>query len=411
MKKAVFTICAKNYLAQAITLRESVLKYNSELDFYLFLSDLNDVEGVPAYVQELNEDWIPLWRSMAFKYNVIEFSTSIKPFCFRKLFNEDYDKVIYLDPDIFVTQSLDSIYQMLDLKSIVLSPHYCNIQTSYSGSVTEEEILFVGIYNLGFGAICNNIIGNKIINWWCDRLENKCYADHNDALHVDQRWMDFIPCFFPNDTLITHHMGINPAIWNLHERVLEIDPDKKYLIRNVETGEIFPLLFFHFSGFDPFNPSILNRRHPKYGVMQFPSFKPLIEDYVDAIYRNGYDVYSKLKYSFNMFEDGQNIMPLYRRLYRSEINELLDENPFSINSNIYQLLKENNLLSGVIGSSFRVIKPEESTKKSYFINILIFGLKIAKKILGIRYYASLLNNLSELARYEKQTFLLKRGKV
>ena len=36
----------------------------------------------------LNDTWIPKWREMAFKYGVIEFNTSIKPFCFYKLFNE-----------------------------------------------------------------------------------------------------------------------------------------------------------------------------------------------------------------------------------------------------------------------------------------------------------------------------------
>ena len=277
MKNVIFTICAKNYLAQALTLRESVYIHNPEVDFYLFISDLNDSDIVPDFVVELNDDWIPNWKQMAFKYNVIEFSTSIKPFCINKLFLEGYDQVIYLDPDTYVTSNLKPIFNMLGDNSIVLSPHYCNIQTQYSGSVTEEELLWVGIYNLGFCAISNNSVGHKIVAWWCNRLADKCYADHKDGLHVDQKWMDFIPCFFPNDTLITHHMGINPAIWNLHERELEIDNSGKYYIRNIETQELFPLLFFHFSGFDPFNSKVLNRRHPRYGIDKFPTFKPLID--------------------------------------------------------------------------------------------------------------------------------------
>ena len=80
-----FTICAKNYLAQALTLRESFLKHNPSLNFFIFLADkidgVEDVDGVVA----LDKSWIPDWVNMAFKYDVIEFNTSIKPFCFGKI--------------------------------------------------------------------------------------------------------------------------------------------------------------------------------------------------------------------------------------------------------------------------------------------------------------------------------------
>lgn len=407
MKNAIFTICAKNYLTQAIALEESLLRCNPEVDFFLFLSDLKDSPEVPDYTIELDESWIPNWQQMAFKYSVIEFCTSIKPFCIDKLFGEGYQKVIYLDPDIYVTSDLTPIFAMLESKSIVLSPHYCNIQTEYTGSVTEEELLWVGIYNLGFGAFKNSDNGRKIIDWWKNRLENKCYADHNDGLHVDQKWLDFIPAFFPDDVHITHHMGINPAIWNLHERELEI-VDGRYKIRNVETKELFDLLFFHFSGFDPFNKTVLNRRHPKYGVKNFPSFKPLIEEYVEAEYNNGYDVFSKLSYSFNAFENGENIMPIHRRIYRSMESEVADENPFSIDNKMYNLLKSNKLLSGVKSTGFKIFNSQQSAKKGKFVKMLELVMKTTKKIIGIRYYTALLNNLAILVRYENQKFLIKK---
>lgn len=410
MKKAIFTICAENYLAQALTLKETAERYNPDVDFFLFLSDLKESSHVPDSVIELNESWIPNWRQMAFKYNVIEFSTSIKPFCFAKLFGQGYDKVIYLDPDIYVTADLQPVFDMLDHKSIVLSPHYCNIQIQYTGSVTEEELLWVGIYNLGFGAIKNSKAGRKIVEWWCDRLADKCYADPRDGLHVDQKWIDFIPCFFPDDVHITHHMGINPAIWNLHERELEIADDGTFMIRNVESRELFPLLFFHFSGFDPFRPEVLNRRHPKYGIKQFPSFKPLIDEYVSAEYRNGYDTFSKLSYSFNAFENGENIMPVHRRIYRSYESELADGDPFSVESKIYRLLRSNKLLSGVKSKSFKTFAAEQTAKKGKFVNLLQKVLRLTQRTIGIRYYTALINNLTELSRYENQRFLIKKRK-
>lgn len=407
-KNVAFTICAKNYLAQAFTLRESFYRHNPNCDFFIFLSD--DPEGLNANENELvllEDSWLPDWKKMAFKYNVIEFSTSIKPFCFKKLFLQNYDKVIYLDPDTYVTYPLDEIFNFLDTKSIVLTPHYCNIQTDYTGSITEEEILFVGIYNLGFGAICNNEVGGKIVDWWMNRLANKCYADKIDALHVDQKWMDFIPGFFPNDTLITHHMGINPAIWNLHERELMIE-NNHYLVRNNLSKESFPLLFFHFSGFDPFNPKLINRRHPKYNTDVYPSYIPLFEEYIQGIYKNGYEKYSKMGYSYNSFQDGENILPLYRRLYRVNEDKFVEKDPFSTKEVFYNTLKKNKLLSGVKSNSFSIYTSEDRNKRGTIEKVVVKMFSILKSIVGIRYYFSFISFLNTFTRLENQRFLIKK---
>lgn len=410
-KNCTFTICAKNYLAQALTLKSSFQHHNPNCDFYIFISDSSEglTEEEIDNVVLLDDHWIDNWRLMAFKYNVIEFSTSIKPFCFKKLFKENYSKVIYLDPDTYVTKPLDEIFNFLDNKSIVLTPHYCNIQTDYTGSITEEEILFVGIYNLGFAAIKNDKVGMEIVNWWMNRLANKCYADKIDALHVDQKWMDFIPAFFPNDVLITHHLGINPAIWNLHERELIININKEYVIRNNKTKEIFPLLFFHFSGFDPFSPKLINRRHPKYNTDVYPSYIPLFDEYVKGLYENGYDKYSKMTYSFNAFEDGENILPLYRRLFRVFEDKFTGSNPFSEKEFFFLTLKKNKLLSGIKSTKFSIYSENDRNKGRTFQKISINSFKILKSIIGIRYYFSLIVFLNNFTRFEKQGFLIKKN--
>lgn len=409
---AIFTICAKNYLAQALTLKHSFKKTNPEIDFFIFLSDLADVEELSSLdLILLDESWIPEWERMAFKYNVIEFSTSIKPFCFNKLFKEGYEKVIYLDPDIYVLDSFVTIFDYLNNKTIVLSPHYCNLQTDYTGAVPEEELLFVGIYNLGFIALKKNSVGLKIVKWWMNRLANKCYADKFDALHVDQKWMDFIPAFFPDETYITHHMGINPAIWNLHERELLIDENGLYKIKNLITKEVFPLLFFHFSGFDPFNPTVVNRRHPNYNTTTFPSFIPLFKDYIKNEYDNRYNFYSKLKYSFNAFEDGENILGIHRRLFRINENNIEDKNPFAITSSFRFLLKQNHLLTGIKSNNFSTYTSSQKSKKKFYENIILISLKLLKRIIGIQYYSTLIIFLHDNTRFDMQNFLLnKNGK-
>ena len=408
-KNAIFTICAKNYLAQALTLKESVLKYNPEIDFYLFLADEKTDDICDIDVIELDESWISDWKNRAFKYNVIEFATSIKPFCFKKLFKQEYDKVMYLDPDIYVTHSLDEINNSLNDYSMVLTPHYNHIQTEYTGSVSEEELLFVGIYNLGFCAIKNNEIGNEIVEWWMNRLSNKCFADKEDALHVDQKWIDFLPGFFPNDVFITHHPGINIAIWNLHERKL-LAENNAYHIKDLVTGKLYNLLFFHFSGFDPFDKTVINRRHPRFNTEIFPSFIPIINEYSEGVYSKNYPFLSKLKYSFNHFNSNETILPLHRRLYRVYLqNSDSNEDPFFSQSTFYNLLNSNSLIVKGNGPDLNLgIKKENMKGLSKIDMVFNFVMKIFIKLFGIKRYYFLIKYLRSKTRLENQYFLIEK---
>jgi len=100
MKECVFTICTKSYIGLAQVLENSLKKHNPDLDFFIFISDsrLNLNLDIPSnifFVEEIFKDK-SLWEEMTFKYELVEFCTSIKPFCFDYLLTEKkYDKVIY----------------------------------------------------------------------------------------------------------------------------------------------------------------------------------------------------------------------------------------------------------------------------------------------------------------------------
>lgn len=407
-----FTICAKNYLAQALTLKESFLKHNPSLNFFIFLADkidgVEDVDGVLA----LDKSWIPDWVNMAFKYDVIEFNTSIKPFCFGKLFKDGYEKVIYLDPDIYVTRPLNFIYECLNDKSVVLTPHYCDIEEHFDGAVSEETFNKVGIYNLGFCALKNDKVGQEIAKWWQNRLQYKCYSQSSEGLFVDQKWIDYIPGFFPDATCVSSHHGMNVAIWNLHERELFIDDRQGYMIRRKMTGDEFPLLFFHFSGFDPFETTIINRRHPQFNVTTYPSFKPIIEEYRERVYANGYDRFSKMKYGFNHYSDGGVITPLQRRMFRVYLNEhKVEFNPFEINTPFYRILKNSRLLlkASTKQTGFASYTKEEKNKgKKLEDKVVKPMLRLALRVLGAERYAMLIRLFTLASDKEYHSFLMEK---
>ncbi|WP_207536416.1 hypothetical protein [Desertivirga arenae] len=408
MKNVIFTICAKNYLSQALVLKQSLKTTNPDIDFVIFIADTpSGIEDEDVVFP--NESWIPEWKNMAFKYNVIEYATSIKPFCINLLL-EKYDNLVFVDPDTYATHSFDYIFDCLKTSDVMITPHYNNIQEVFTGAVPEEEILFVGIYNLGFLALKRSETTNKLIKWWMNRLREKCYADKFDALHVDQKWFDFIPAFFPDQVKISHHCGINTAIWNLHERTL-VNKDGRYFVRNIETEEEFPLLFFHFSGFNPKNPSLINRRHPKYNTEAFPEYKPLFEEYTNLLFDLGYERFMQLSYGFNVFSNNEKIIPLHRRLYREIEKSINCKDPFNVDENLYKIFKESKLLTGEKVLDANYSNPNLITNRDSQIRKVFVVLKIFKKIIGVKYYSFFLNFFSVHYRFEKNTFLLNQDSV
>ena len=382
MKNTIFTICAKNYLAQALCLRESTLKYN-DVDFYIFLSDTKDNIEVPDLIT-LDESWIPDWRNMAFKYNVIEFSTSVKPFCIGKLFSMGYEKVIYIDPDIYVYDSLNCVFQELENKSVYLTPHRCQIINDYECLINEDVVSNVGIYNLGFIGMRNNKVGNQIVEWWKIRLHDRCYIDYQNGLFVDQKWMDFIPGFFPEETFISHHLGLNFATWNIQERAIRKNEDGKYVAYNLfNDKEEYPLVFIHYSGYKPTEPEYMDRRLKKSSIENYPYLKELIKGYYDAEINNKYDYYSTLKYGFNNFDNSDAIIQLNRDLYAGNLDEFQKKgNPFDSKGYFYNLLDKNNLISNKSRIRWKLPKAKGKIKKIMQFVLYFGGLKRYLQILS-----------------------------
>ena len=207
--KAIFTIISYNYLPLAWTLMDSISKLNSlECDLYVIVADaseedllkLNSEKKYPInYLSgyEIFDDK-RLTLELAFKYDVTEFCTSLKPFTFLKLSKtKKYTAILYFDPDFYIYSSIDNLYEILIDKLCIVTPHYYQIEEKHTGFVSEKVILFAGIFNFGFFALNpNHQDALSLLNWWANRLTDGSYHDKIDAYHTDQKWMDFIPAFF-----------------------------------------------------------------------------------------------------------------------------------------------------------------------------------------------------------------------
>lgn len=414
---AVFTIVAKNYFPLAKCLARSIRHYHQDLDVIIGIADHFDESGAYAsdeyIILKAEELGIEKYENMAFKYNVTEFCTAVKPFFFDHLFKSGkYEKLIYFDPDILLYNRLDAIFESLENKSVVLTPHFVTPQLAYTGNAPETALLFAGIYNLGFAAFRNTPQTATILDWWKVRLETLCYADKFDALHVDQKWMDFIPAFFPSETVIQHSLGWNVAYWNIHEREFIRDGGSVSVRNRLNPGGKDDLLFIHFSGVDPHNIYV-NKQCPRLDLNNYPDWIPFMEEYAATVKTNDWDHFMALGYSFNTYSNGTAVLQFHRRLYRRITDKVRSyDQPFNVDGEFYRQLGANGLLAGA-GSGLDKMNERNMEGFDRKLKMMNRASRILKKTLGMEKYVLLLKFCQRYFRPENQTFLIKEmnGKV
>lgn len=245
---------------------------------------------------------IPNLNNFLFRYDILEANTAAKPFMFQYLFNLGFNKVIYLDPDIYLFKPMEELDKVKN-KLMVLTPHILEPVTN-KNATKEITILNCGTFNLGFIALYRHHSLNRFLDWWKSKLEYECIV--NDKLFVDQKWIDLAIGFF-EDIYILRDKSYNISYWNIFER------------------DIDNLTFFHFSG-------ITENEYSKYNLNVNNS---TIEEKVSILYRNygerlkAENKYSNIKYKYSEFSNSNKIDKIYREMYRSStLNRNTHINPF-----------------------------------------------------------------------------------
>src|SRR6185503_13332941 len=107
------------------------------------------------------------------------------------------------------------------------------------------------------------------LEWWSRRVFDKCIADTQQGLFVDQRWLDLVPGLFEG-VHILRNTAYNVGHWGLTHRRLERHQD------GIRVNGV-PLALFHFSGLDVERPEIISKHQDRFSLDDVPVLKPLFE--------------------------------------------------------------------------------------------------------------------------------------
>jgi len=310
------SICAKNYLAFARTLFDSLKEFRPDAEFTLFLADRIDGSLDPKAekfeVIEAKDVGIEDFDAMALRYDITEFNTAVKPSCIKYLFERDPGRpVVYLDPDILVTGALPDLDRLFtEGWDAILTPHAC---AGIEDGKLPDDLTFlrVGVYNLGFLGLADTPETRAFLGWWERRLRYDCRVDLEEGLHVDQKWVDLLPTFI-DKVKIFRDPGYNAAYWNLmHRRIEERDGHW--------TANGRPLQFFHFSGAEGNSPDLFSKHQNRFTLRSAGDAGRLLTYYREKVVANGRAELSKLPYAYGFDEQGRAIHTMIRRLCRKQM--------------------------------------------------------------------------------------------
>jgi glycosyltransferase involved in cell wall biosynthesis len=309
---ALVTIVSANYVPAARVLCRSFALHHPDVRRFVLIVDRPLSAAVsrdePFETIDVADIGIPEVEDLLAQYTVLEANTAVKPYVLKYLFEtHGFDRLVYLDPDIWVMSRLDAVWEALERRSIVLTPH---LRSPYEDDrkPREIDILRSGTYNLGFVALRRGETASKLLDWWASKTKNDCVVDFASGLFVDQKWMDLVPGYF-GDTELLHDPAYNAAYWNVHEREITCAGGRFHAASR-------PIAFFHFSGFDADHPALLSKHQDRHDLRNMPALRSLCAQYRELLLSEGHERAKRRPYAFARLRNGVPVSAVVRRAVR-----------------------------------------------------------------------------------------------
>ena len=208
------------------------------------------------------------------RYTLAEICFLLKPRVLRRILHEGSDVALYFDSDVGIFSALDGVVDAFRNSAIVVTPH---ITSRFPKTITSPATSRFSARAPSTLAVWawQTTRGARFLDWWAAREARYGYVDPYRAWGADQKWCDLVPALFDR-VAILKNPGLNVGYWNLPSRPLSKKDGKWFA-----GGE--PLVFFHFSGFDPDRPHILSKFQDRIDPAKDPLLTELLQDYAARI--------------------------------------------------------------------------------------------------------------------------------
>lgn len=250
MAKAFATIVTPNYLSYALALRTSLSRtQNHEPLLVLIVAD-ELPESLPVIQNTIYLSLSDISPSIPwlckYYYMPFELCSALKPYILSHVLSSGYDSCIYLDSDIYVTHSFESIWPLCTQYPFSFTPHHLcpPPQLTYTSDIL---IAHFGVLNSGFYVCSASKECFEYLKWMQDQLVHAGFCNSVNGMFGDQKLIPQLFQYIPDSIQVLRNPALNISFWNAHERNVT-------LVHDTFNIDGVPALFFHLSGFDYRSP-------------------------------------------------------------------------------------------------------------------------------------------------------------
>lgn len=260
------TLFDKNYLSRGLVLLESLSLYLQDFKLFVLCLDndvfdyfiQNKLENVILItLNDLEKDNVKLQQAKS-ERSLVEYYFTLSPclplYVLKK--NPGIPFICTLDSDISFYSSPESIFKVLDTKSIIITPH--KYAKKFNKSSREKS----GRYNVSFQTFKNNSVGLECLQDW----ETKCiawchdYFDEANQRFADQKYLDDWITDYPGQVHVLEDAATGLAVWNIDNYTFSLNNNKVYVNGDQQ------LIFYHFHHFKLINSSFALNGFGEYSV-------------------------------------------------------------------------------------------------------------------------------------------------
>lgn len=247
MTRNFCTYFDKNYLLRGLALYRSLLENCNDFQLWILCFD----EQSHSLLKKLNLDKVRLIQLYDFEdekllvvkktRSAVEYYWTCTPSLLLYILknNSHLDSITYLDADLFFYNSVGSIFNELGDSSIMIIAHNFSKDQEWREKTS-------GKYNVGMVYFKNDYDASECLNWWRKKCLEWCYGRYDNGKLGDQLYLNDWPERFKN-VYILKNLGADVASWNVRNYNF-YKTDEKIFLKDKKSGDIFPLIFYHFHG-------------------------------------------------------------------------------------------------------------------------------------------------------------------
>lgn len=268
MKQIFCTLFNSNYLDKGLVLYDSMCRHISHFTLYVFAFDDKCYEILKSenlenmVIVSLKEFENPDLLKVKKERTPAEYCWTCSSWTIKYVLEHCGESICtYIDADMMFFSSPQPIFD--DMKknkcSTIIVPH--RFKTIAEEVKAHNE---VGSYCVEFNTFVKDENGLEALNWWAKKCLEWCYyaVPGTTEWYGDQKYLNVFPEKFKG-VYICNHYGVGLAPWNnclVDWAKGEINEDNEYIphIRVIKTGEVFPVVIYHFENVSFVTKHILN---------------------------------------------------------------------------------------------------------------------------------------------------------